>query len=275
MNRLFTFDHLKWLYPGMHIKRWLALVLIGVAIMGLGFGYILREVYLNYTFPDWVYYLTLQFVPRFARAALFIGVSMSLIMFGVWRLNTSLLAAFIRPSGDDSLVEAVYRYRYQMRGPKVVAIGEAGHPGNVQGFVDGGCRIRVSTAQHALVRRASQPDDGAHRQRQLGRRLLLDECHPARALASGEGQQIDGTSGRHRSRGRSFDARDGAQPGLVDLQVAADRREQQPALRRIEEHRLGRGRFRDTQERRDFGDRRAARRRNHRGWRMEDRGWLS
>ena len=28
----------KWLYFGMHIKRWLLLVLIGVAIMGLGFG---------------------------------------------------------------------------------------------------------------------------------------------------------------------------------------------------------------------------------------------
>ena len=56
----------------MHIKRWLALVLIGVAIMGLGFGYILREVYATYTFPDWVYYVTLQFLPRLVRAALFI-----------------------------------------------------------------------------------------------------------------------------------------------------------------------------------------------------------
>ena len=27
---------LKWLYPGMHIKRWLGLLLLGVALMGLG-----------------------------------------------------------------------------------------------------------------------------------------------------------------------------------------------------------------------------------------------
>ena len=46
---------LKWLYFGMHIKRWLLLLLLGVAIMGLGFGYFLREVYFSYTFPDWVY----------------------------------------------------------------------------------------------------------------------------------------------------------------------------------------------------------------------------
>ena len=41
---------IKWFYFGMHIKRWLLLLLIGVAIMGLGFGYFLREVYGTYTF---------------------------------------------------------------------------------------------------------------------------------------------------------------------------------------------------------------------------------
>jgi hypothetical protein len=54
----------KWLYPGMHIKRWLALLLLGVAVMGLGIAYLLREVYVTYTFPGVFYYLTLQFFPR-------------------------------------------------------------------------------------------------------------------------------------------------------------------------------------------------------------------
>ena len=63
---------IKWFYFGMHIKRWLLLLLVGVAIMGLGFGYFLREVYVSYTFPDWVYYATLQFVPRFVRGAIFV-----------------------------------------------------------------------------------------------------------------------------------------------------------------------------------------------------------
>ncbi|HXH22040.1 MAG TPA: gluconeogenesis factor YvcK family protein [Dehalococcoidia bacterium] len=114
---------IKWFYFGMHIKRWLLLVLIGVSLMGLGFGYILREVYLNYTFPEWVYYVTLQFLPRFVRAALFISAAAALIVIGVWKLNTSLLAAFVNPRRDDSIVEAIYRYRYQSRGPKIVAIG--------------------------------------------------------------------------------------------------------------------------------------------------------
>ena len=42
---------IKWFYFGMHIKRWLLLLLLGVVIMGLGFGYFLREVYVSYTFP--------------------------------------------------------------------------------------------------------------------------------------------------------------------------------------------------------------------------------
>jgi uncharacterized cofD-like protein len=123
MRSLRNGSFIKWFYFGMHIKRWLALVLIGVAIMGLGFGYFLRELYFSYTFPEWVYYVTLQFLPRFVRGALFVTFASGIILFGVWKLNTSLLAAFLRPSRDEDIVETIYRYRYQSRGPKIVAIG--------------------------------------------------------------------------------------------------------------------------------------------------------
>jgi uncharacterized cofD-like protein len=123
MRSLRSGSFIKWFYFGMHIKRWLLLVLLGIAIMGLGFGYVLREAYATYTFPTWVYYLTLQFVPRLVRAGLFIGVSCSIILFAVWKLNTSLLAAFVKPSEEDSIIDTVYRYRYQARGPRVVCVG--------------------------------------------------------------------------------------------------------------------------------------------------------
>ena len=116
-------DFIKWLYFGMHIKRWLVLLLLGVAIMGLGLSYMLREVYVSYTFPGFVYYVTLQFLPRYARGALFIGGSMGLMLFAVWKLNSSLLSAFIRPGREESLVNIIYNYRYLSRGPRIVAIG--------------------------------------------------------------------------------------------------------------------------------------------------------
>ncbi len=114
---------IKWFYFGMHIKRWLLLLLVGVAIMGLGFGYFLREVYVQYTFPAWVYYVTLQFVPRMIRGALFVSASLAIIGFAVWKLNSSLLSAFIKPGRDESIVDIIYNHRYLRRGPKIVAIG--------------------------------------------------------------------------------------------------------------------------------------------------------
>jgi uncharacterized cofD-like protein len=114
---------IKWFYFGMHIKRWLLLLLAGVAIMGLGFGYFLREVYVQYTFPAFVYYMTLQFLPRWSRGLLFVTASLGIISFAVWKLNQSLLSAFIKPERNESIVDIIYNHRYLRRGPKIVVIG--------------------------------------------------------------------------------------------------------------------------------------------------------
>ncbi len=114
---------IKWFYFGMHIKRWLLLLLVGVAVMGLGFAYFLREVYVSYTFPEWVYYATLQFVPRLVRGGLFVTAALGLIGFSVWKLNQSLLSAFIKPERNESIVDIIYNHRYLRRGPKIVVIG--------------------------------------------------------------------------------------------------------------------------------------------------------
>ncbi len=114
---------LKWLYPGMHVKRWLALLLLGVAVMGLGIAYLLREVYVTYTFPGAFYYLTLQFFPRYVRGILFMCVSLGMIFFAVWHLNRSLLSAVMLPGRSTRMVDLVYNARFRSRGPRIVAIG--------------------------------------------------------------------------------------------------------------------------------------------------------
>ena len=114
----------KWLYFGLHIKRWLFLLLVAVAIMGLGFAYLLREVYVVYTFPGWVEYATLQFIPRWARGLLFIGVAGSITVIAAWKLNQSIALAVLPPSTKpNDVVDLVYRNRTRERGPKIVAIG--------------------------------------------------------------------------------------------------------------------------------------------------------
>ncbi len=123
MHRLQDADFLKWLYPGMHIKRWLLLLMLGVAIMGLGIAYILREAYVSYTFHPVFYYLTLQFIPRFWRGIMFMVASMGLIFYALWHLNSSILSAVLPHKRDASLVSTIYLQRYLRRGPKIVAIG--------------------------------------------------------------------------------------------------------------------------------------------------------
>src|SRR3990170_2448841 len=125
MRRLLSADFLKWFYPGMHIKRWLGLMIIGVAILTFGLAYILREAYVSgFTFPCFVYYLTLQFIPRYVRGVMFMLSAGGLILYSVWKLNNSIVSAVMPArNGSESIVNMIYNQRALRRGPKIVAIG--------------------------------------------------------------------------------------------------------------------------------------------------------
>ena len=113
---------LKWLTPGMGIKRWLLLLACGIALLSLGFSFLLRQLY---PLPGIFYYLTLQFIPRGLRAGLFGLVGAAAVVSALFRLNRALLEPFVEPD-PETVVNAVYRYRQRERGPKIVAIG-GGH----------------------------------------------------------------------------------------------------------------------------------------------------
>jgi uncharacterized cofD-like protein len=113
---------LKWLIPGMGVKRWLLLLFGGITIVSLGVGYVLVDIYRTWAFPEIVYYLTLQFIPRGVRGLLFGIVGIAAITIAIIQLNRSLLAAFRSP-GQSNLADIIYNHRQRKRGPKVVAIG--------------------------------------------------------------------------------------------------------------------------------------------------------
>jgi uncharacterized cofD-like protein len=113
---------LKWLYPGLGVKRWLVLLLFSVTLISLGFGYLLRDLYAVWEFPPIFYYLTLQFIPRWGRALLFGTVGITGVAVAVIQLSRSLLVPFLRP-GQPSVVDTLYQHRQRERGPKVVALG--------------------------------------------------------------------------------------------------------------------------------------------------------
>ncbi|MGC8635019.1 MAG: gluconeogenesis factor YvcK family protein [Candidatus Limnocylindrales bacterium] len=114
-----------WLMPGMGVKRWLALVLLGELALALAGAFMLKQVYREIIVPGplegIVYVLTLQFLPYGARAVPFLVAGIVAFLVGVVQLTRTLLLPFGEPSGP--LVEVIYQKRYLARGPRIVAIG--------------------------------------------------------------------------------------------------------------------------------------------------------
>ena len=115
-------NFVKWLYPGMRIKRWLGLLMFGLVLLSLGLAYMAVQVYRTQPFPEWVGFITLQFIDRPVRGAIFLSLGIGAMAIALLKLNDSVLSAIL-PEGRDSLVDIVYNRRHRQRGPKLVVIG--------------------------------------------------------------------------------------------------------------------------------------------------------
>src|SRR5438093_12696729 len=59
----------RWFTPGLHVKRWLVLLMVVMILISMGIGYALRNFYSSgFKFPGIPTYLTLQFLDRDGRA---------------------------------------------------------------------------------------------------------------------------------------------------------------------------------------------------------------
>jgi uncharacterized cofD-like protein len=118
----------RWLRPGLGIKRWLFLMMCGITLLGLGIAVVLIDLYrTDSTDPMWLTilsYASLRFLPRVVRAAIFGGIGLFCIAFGMYKLNRSLLRPFLRPGSD--VVNTLANFQRRNRGPRFVAIG-GGH----------------------------------------------------------------------------------------------------------------------------------------------------
>src|SRR5467141_1602452 len=113
----------RWFTPGLHVKRWLVLLMVGMVLISLGIGYALANVYRSgVRLPAIFYYLTLQFLPRYVRGGLFAALGLSIILFALYKLTQSVLGPFL-PGRDRALSEIIYNYRFLQKGPRVVALG--------------------------------------------------------------------------------------------------------------------------------------------------------
>ncbi len=109
---------LRWLYPGMRVKRWLALAFASMAVLTLALLYafgldVMRFLYRSFPLAQPARY-------GLAAAALLAGIVF--FLFALLRLVRSV-ARGVAPSSHEKMTTAVYRTRVLERGPRVVAIG--------------------------------------------------------------------------------------------------------------------------------------------------------
>ncbi len=97
---------LKWFYPGMRVKRWLGMAILGVFLFGIGSALLPVEggVLLR----------------LFSLVTLLTGLLC--IVFGVGLVIRSLLEV-VTPGHGQDLVDLVFQRRHLERGPKIVVIG--------------------------------------------------------------------------------------------------------------------------------------------------------
>jgi uncharacterized cofD-like protein len=118
----------RWFVPGLGVKRWFLLVLLGVTLLGVGLAIFLLELYrtdsTNPFLLTLLSYASLRFLPRWLRVVIFAALGVGMVAYGIWQLNRSLLRPYIRPG--QAVVDDLTNFRRRQRGPRIVAIG-GGH----------------------------------------------------------------------------------------------------------------------------------------------------
>jgi uncharacterized cofD-like protein len=118
-----TTSWLRWLTPGLEIKRWLLLLMASEVVLVLGVAYALKEIYKTFTLPPQFYYITLQFLPYWERAVIFGVLGVGILLFSYVKLTQSVLGPFLPGVTGTSVVEVIHAFRLRGRGPRIVAIG--------------------------------------------------------------------------------------------------------------------------------------------------------
>lgn len=114
------------LRPGLHIKRWLLLLLMGVTIAGLGLAFLIRQWYVTDQLPPAVYTLALRSLPDWLRGMLLLGLGLLTTIIAVWYLNRSIIATMMPgqiPPGNIEMVNVLLDRQRRRQGPRIVAIG--------------------------------------------------------------------------------------------------------------------------------------------------------
>jgi len=113
---------LRWLYPGMQVKRWLFVAILGVILIIVSTPYF-KGIYR--TWSSIVYQLVKNYWLSVSFGIIWLASGVFFIVYGLQHMNRSIFSA-IMPVPEDDVAMKIYKKRGLERGPNVVAIG-GGH----------------------------------------------------------------------------------------------------------------------------------------------------
>jgi uncharacterized cofD-like protein len=108
----------RWLIPGIGIKRWLVVLVLGTAVIGTALAKLLWVA----DEGGWLgTAITCPFLPFPWDILLLMLSGGLLILVSILKIGRNLVAPFSPP--DQDVAETVYHYSRRQRGPRIVAIG--------------------------------------------------------------------------------------------------------------------------------------------------------
>ncbi|MCQ9207823.1 MAG: YvcK family protein [Omnitrophica bacterium] len=99
-------DRFKWLYPGIKIKRWVLICILGIVMISIGS--------IDLVSPD---YTSVRII---GGVTLFLGII--LIFVGLEKTIKSFLSFFL-PKEETKILDLIYQKRQLAQGPKIVVVG--------------------------------------------------------------------------------------------------------------------------------------------------------
>jgi len=120
MKRVWTL-----LYPGIGVKRWLLMFMVGIILIGTGIAIGFDAKFLGQLedrLITFIYNLTGQFAGPYLSGIVLIAAGVLCAAWAMNKLVQSIMNTLI-PHASGRLVESMYVKRYLEKGPKVVVLG--------------------------------------------------------------------------------------------------------------------------------------------------------
>jgi uncharacterized cofD-like protein len=107
--------------PGLGVKRWLLLGLIGAVLLVNGISRWLTDEGAHFQVNEFVDSLVSDFFPPANLSYVFIGVGLVLVAFGIWKWLNAIVTA-VTPYGSNRMIDALLETRLK-HGYKIVTVG--------------------------------------------------------------------------------------------------------------------------------------------------------